>query len=87
MYLESYIDNNDEKLQDNLEMLQKIYYALDEPDGINGVAAVRKGEVSLKEQILEHESSGEAIGYLSRKVRNNAMQKERSRAIGHFESL
>ena len=58
MYLESHIDNSDDKLQQNLEMLQKIYYALDEPDGINGVSAVRKGDVSLKEQILQHESSG-----------------------------
>ncbi|XP_065069876.1 serine/threonine-protein kinase ATR-like isoform X2 [Rhopilema esculentum] len=58
MYLESYIDNNDEKLQENLDMLQRIYYALDEPDGINGVAAARKVEVSLKAQILDHESSG-----------------------------
>ena len=61
MYLESYIDNNDEKLQENLDMLQRIYYALDEPDGINGVAAARKVEVSLKEQILDHESSGKCI--------------------------
>ena len=58
MYLESYIDNNDEKLQKNLEMLQGIHYSLDEPDGISGIAAVREVDVSLKEQILEHESSG-----------------------------
>ena len=60
MYLESYIENNEEKLQSNLKMLQKVYYALDEPDGINGVAAVRKGEVALPEQILEHESLGKS---------------------------
>ena len=58
MYLESYIENDDGRLQSNLEMLQRIYYAIDEPDGISGIAAVRKGDVSLKEQILEHESSG-----------------------------
>ena len=58
MYLESYIENDDGRLQNNLEMLQRIYYAIDEPDAISGIAAVRKGDVSLKEQILEHESSG-----------------------------
>ena len=58
MYLESYFDSNSERLQDNLGFLQKIYYALNEPDGIIGIAAVRKGPVALHEQILEHESSG-----------------------------
>ncbi len=58
MYLESHIDSKEEKLQSNLEMLQKIYYSLDEPDGIIGISAIRKGTVSLKEQIIEHESSG-----------------------------
>lgn len=58
MYLESHIDSQENKLQENLERLQKIYYSLNEPDGIRGVAAVRKKEVSLREQIFEHESSG-----------------------------
>ena len=74
MYLESYIDNNDEKLQDNLEMLQRVYYALDEPDGISGVAAVRKVDVSLKEQILEHESSGQAICFMNTVVCANCLK-------------
>lgn len=29
-----------------------------EPDGVEGVSALRKAEPSLKEQILEHESIG-----------------------------
>lgn len=74
MYLESYIDNNDEKLQDNLEMLQRVYYALDEPDGISGIAAVRKVDVSLKEQILEHESSGQAISFANTFVCPNCLK-------------
>eukprot|EP00794_Sanderia_malayensis_P008013 gene8012-8872_t len=59
MYLELYIDNQEGQLESNLELLQKIYYSLNEPDGINGIAAVRKRQVTLHEQIIEHESSGE----------------------------
>uniref|UniRef100_H3ANL6 Serine/threonine-protein kinase ATR n=1 Tax=Latimeria chalumnae TaxID=7897 RepID=H3ANL6_LATCH len=38
--------------------LQKLYAAMHEPDGVTGVNAIRTGEPSLKEQILEHESTG-----------------------------
>lgn len=37
---------------------QKIYVALDEPDGVAGVAAVRTTEATLNEQILQYESTG-----------------------------
>lgn len=37
---------------------KKLYAAMHEPDGVEGVSAIRKAEPSLKEQILEHESIG-----------------------------
>ena len=37
---------------------QRIYVALDEPDGVAGVAAVRTTEATLNEQILQYESTG-----------------------------
>ena len=38
--------------------VQKVYVAMDEPDGVAGVAAVRKSEPSLHEEIVEFESTG-----------------------------
>jgi len=59
MYYEQYIDQqSDSHLEDHLEFLQKIYFSLDEPDGIVGVGATRKHATSLQQQIVEHESSG-----------------------------
>ena len=40
-------------------ILQKIYVALDDADGVAGVAAVRSTEPTLSEHILEYESTGE----------------------------
>ena len=39
-------------------ILQKVYVAIDEPDGVAGVAAVRTAQLSLNEQILQYESTG-----------------------------
>lgn len=39
-------------------MLQTLYAAMHEPDGVRGVNALRREEPSLREQILEHESIG-----------------------------
>ena len=39
-----------------LEHLQKIYVALDEPDGVDGAAAIRKRDASLVDQLLSHEA-------------------------------
>ena len=38
---------------------QKVYVALDEPDGVAGVAAVRSSEPALQEEIVEFESTGQ----------------------------
>ena len=35
-----------------------MYVALDEPDGVAGVAAVRNSEPSIQEEIIEFESTG-----------------------------
>uniref|UniRef100_A0A4W3HYM3 Serine/threonine-protein kinase ATR n=1 Tax=Callorhinchus milii TaxID=7868 RepID=A0A4W3HYM3_CALMI len=58
MHFESFITEKKENIQEHLGFLQKLYAAMHEPDGVAGVSAIRKGEPSLREQIVEHESSG-----------------------------
>ncbi|XP_069753467.1 serine/threonine-protein kinase ATR isoform X3 [Narcine bancroftii] len=58
MHFESFIAEKKENIQQHLGFLQKLYASMHEPDGVAGVTAIRKGEPSLREQILEHESSG-----------------------------
>lgn len=58
MYYEEHIATSGESVEEHLQFLQKIYYALDEPDGIAGIAATRKAIATLNEKIVEHESSG-----------------------------
>jgi len=59
LYYEEHMNSDDGTPLDNhLEFLQKIYYALDEADSIAGIAATRKRSTALNEKIVEHESSG-----------------------------
>ncbi|XP_047134569.1 serine/threonine-protein kinase atr isoform X1 [Hydra vulgaris] len=58
MYYEQYIEVAKNSLENHLEFLQRLYFALDEPDGVTGVADTRKRNTTLQEQIVEHESSG-----------------------------
>ncbi|KAJ3613478.1 hypothetical protein NHX12_019727 [Muraenolepis orangiensis] len=58
MHFETHIRENKESVQDHLTFLQTLYAAMHEPDGVRGVNALRREEPSLREQILEHESSG-----------------------------
>ncbi|XP_053162859.1 serine/threonine-protein kinase ATR isoform X2 [Hemicordylus capensis] len=58
MHFESFIMEKKQNIQEHLGFLQKLYAAMHEPDGVEGVSAIRKAEPSLKEQILEHESIG-----------------------------
>ena len=51
-------------VSDAIFQLQKIYVALDESDGVAGVAAMRTSEPSLSEQILQYESTGECVVFL-----------------------
>ncbi|XP_076061506.1 serine/threonine-protein kinase atr-like isoform X2 [Oratosquilla oratoria] len=57
-HLESYIQHNPKNLKEELGFLQRIYVALDEPDCVAGVAAIRQEEPSLWEQLIQHESTG-----------------------------
>ncbi|XP_062988227.1 serine/threonine-protein kinase ATR [Elgaria multicarinata webbii] len=58
MHFESFIMEKKQNIQEHLGFLQKLYAAMHEPDGVEGVSAIRKAEPLLKEQILEHESIG-----------------------------
>ena len=58
MHFEAFISSQRQDLQQHLGFVQKLYIALDEPDGVAGVAASRKEEPTLHEQILDHKSSG-----------------------------
>ena len=44
--------------ESEIDLQQRVYIALDEPDGVAGVAAVRCTEATLNEQILQYESTG-----------------------------
>ncbi|XP_022100883.1 serine/threonine-protein kinase ATR-like [Acanthaster planci] len=58
MHCEAYISKSRNNLQQQLGFLQKLYIALDEPDGVLGVSAIRQETPTLHEQILDHESRG-----------------------------
>ncbi|XP_054723842.1 LOW QUALITY PROTEIN: serine/threonine-protein kinase ATR-like, partial [Uloborus diversus] len=62
MHLEQYLKNHPDDLENNTSFIQKIYTALDEPDGVAGVAAIRKKETSLMDLILENEAIGDMQG-------------------------
>ena len=59
MHFESFISGQKQDAQQHLGLLQKLYVALNEPDAVEGIAAIRKHRVPLHEQIMEHESSGD----------------------------
>ena len=58
MHFEQFIEKSQEDLQQHLNSIQRLYWALNEPDGVVGVAAVRKCPASLEDEILEHKSAG-----------------------------
>ncbi|XP_066914478.1 serine/threonine-protein kinase ATR-like isoform X3 [Clytia hemisphaerica] len=62
LYYEEYMNTNSEHIDNHLEFLQKIYYALDEPDGISGIAATRNRTPTLNEKIFQHRSAGNLRG-------------------------
>ena len=55
---------------------------MDEPDGVAGLSALRKGDASVKEKILEHESSGQFSDATS--YYNLAIKKEPNE-LAHYE--
>ena len=58
MHFEAFISSQRQDVQHHLGFIQKLYIALDEPDGVAGVAASRKQQATLHEQILDQKSSG-----------------------------
>ena len=59
LHLETYLKTQPkELLQDQLGFLQKLYVAMDEPDGVAGVCAIRIQEPSLEENITAYEATG-----------------------------
>ncbi|XP_064619014.1 serine/threonine-protein kinase ATR-like [Lineus longissimus] len=59
MHIEQFIKLENQSVQDNLDFIQKIYVAMDEPDGVRGVTAACQQQLTLHEQILAHESIGQ----------------------------
>jgi len=84
MHFEAFISSQRQDLQQHLGFVQKLYIALDEPDGVAGVAASRKQEPTLHEQILDHKSSGKLCDASARYER--AIQEEPGE-IGHHKGL
>ncbi|XP_028398063.1 serine/threonine-protein kinase ATR-like isoform X2 [Dendronephthya gigantea] len=71
MHFEQFIEKSKQDLQLHLNSIQRLYWALNEPDGVVGVAAVRECPASLKEEILEHTSVGklrEAVACYERAI-------------------
>ena len=58
MHFEAFVSSQKQDVQQHLEFIQKLYIALDDPDGVAGVAASRKQQPTLHEQILDQKSSG-----------------------------
>lgn len=52
------IENIEPDSHMNIVSLQRLYVAMDEPDGVLGVAAIRQTPSTLMQQILTHESLG-----------------------------
>ncbi|KAI0215805.1 Serine/threonine-protein kinase ATR [Lamellibrachia satsuma] len=46
-------------IQEDLDLLQKLYMALDEPDGVTGITAIKQTQPTLTEQIVAFESIGQ----------------------------
>lgn len=58
LHLEMYLKSNRNQLKDQLGFLQKLYVAMDEPDGVAGVCSIRDQEPSLEEHITAYEATG-----------------------------
>ncbi|VVC41563.1 Hypothetical protein CINCED_3A002699 [Cinara cedri] len=59
MYLEDYLHDNKEKLQDYLPTLSQIYSKLNDADSLKGIIAVHNNDPSPQEMILLHEVNGQ----------------------------
>ncbi|XP_058457566.1 serine/threonine-protein kinase ATR isoform X2 [Malaya genurostris] len=59
MYLESFIEEEPLRLQQNLGMLARIFTHLNDSDSVEGVMCLKMTEPTLTEQILLHNASGQ----------------------------
>uniref|UniRef100_A0A8C4RA31 non-specific serine/threonine protein kinase n=1 Tax=Eptatretus burgeri TaxID=7764 RepID=A0A8C4RA31_EPTBU len=59
MHFEIFLQQDGTDIQQHLGFLQTLYMAMDEADGVAGVTAMRRGDPTLDEQTLEHESIGQ----------------------------
>ncbi|XP_022800792.1 serine/threonine-protein kinase ATR-like [Stylophora pistillata] len=84
MHFEAFISSQKQDVHQHLGFVQKLYIVLDEPDGVAGVAASRKQEPTLHEQILDQKSSGKLCDVSARYER--AIQEEPGE-IGHHKGL
>ncbi|XP_068737355.1 serine/threonine-protein kinase ATR-like isoform X2 [Montipora capricornis] len=84
MHFEAFISSQKQDVQQHLAFMQKLYIALDEPDGVAGVAASRKHQPTLHEQILDHKSSGKLCDASARYEKE--IQEEPDE-IGHRKGL
>lgn len=69
LHIETHLKDKPQELKEHLKFIQEIYVCLDEPDGVEGVAAIRQVEPTLDEQIIQHEANGrlqDALGCYER---------------------
>ncbi|XP_031765193.2 serine/threonine-protein kinase ATR isoform X2 [Galleria mellonella] len=57
-YLELYMDERADRMQEQLPLLAEIYALLDEPDSVAGILSIQRSEPSLKELILAQVVTG-----------------------------
>ncbi|KAJ8730029.1 hypothetical protein PYW07_017067 [Mythimna separata] len=57
-YIELYMDERKDKMQEQLPFLAEIYALLDEPDSVAGILSMKRSEPSLKELILAQVVTG-----------------------------
>ncbi|KAJ2945898.1 hypothetical protein O0L34_g4806 [Tuta absoluta] len=57
-YLELYMDEHKDHMQEQLPLLAEIYALLDEPDSVAGILSIKRSEPSLKELILAQVVTG-----------------------------
>ncbi|XP_060075850.1 serine/threonine-protein kinase ATR-like, partial [Ylistrum balloti] len=80
MHFEQFLSSKGHNIQEHLNFMQKLYVALDEPDGVLGVAAIRLAP-TLTEQILIHESQGQH--QCAQACYEKAIQSEADNVVHH----
>ncbi|XP_046407326.1 serine/threonine-protein kinase atr-like [Ischnura elegans] len=59
LYLEQYVYDHEEELEEQFHFFEKIYARLNEPDAVAGVIAVQKQPPTIEQLILSHEANGQ----------------------------